>query len=370
MPRCRAFSWTSGGARGACLLLFAALTAGLCRADPAKDQLIVETVLRLESFDYASASEKVKGSIGRYLETGRGTDEYYELVARFKIADQLPALAELASQEKAEPRAAALLVEIGGGGAIKGALAKAGGARANLLRSLGAVNDPAAVAALEALLADPAAQRSAAKALAGSPAGQSRLLELAEGGELPEQLKAGVALDLAGSADPKVRARASKALKLPAALGGGELPPVAELAEKRGDAGRGEAVYGRLCFTCHKVGDKGIDFGPALTEIGDKLAREALYTSILDPGEAISFGYEGVTIITKDGATQVGFVGSDGEGAVGLKVPGGALVSIARENIASMEGMGVSLMPAGLAAAMSEGDLVDLVEYLTTLRKP
>ena len=43
----------------------------------------------------------------------------------------------------------------------------------------------------------------------------------------------------------------------------------------------------KACFTCHKSGDIGIDFGPALTEIGDKLAREAMYVSIIDPNEAI-----------------------------------------------------------------------------------
>ena len=112
-----------------------------------------------------------------------------------------------------------------------------------------------------------------------------------------------------------------------------------------------------------------IDFGPGLGEIGDKLAREAFYESILDPSGAISFGYEGFVVATKAGASYVGFVASDGESELGLKVPGGALVTLKREEIASQTPLPVSLMPAGLAATMSQAELVDLVEYLTTLKK-
>ena len=66
---------------------------------------------------------------------------------------------------------------------------------------------------------------------------------------------------------------------------------------------------------------------------------------------------------------QMGALASDGESELGLKVPGGTLVSLKREDIASQTALPVSLMPAGLAATMSQSDLVDLVEYLTTLKK-
>ncbi len=340
-------------------------------ADDARDRLIVETVLKLDAFDYESSSAKVKQAIGRYLAKDAGSEQYYELVERFRIIDELPVLATLASGEKINARAAGLLVAIGGEAAISTAVAGAGELRPQLLMSLGSVNDPKSVVALEGLLEgkDLSLARQSAKALTGSPAGQLRLLELAETDSLAAELKNGLSLALATSVDPAVRERAAKLLPLPASLGGQALPAVAELAKMRGMVEKGEAVYLRACFTCHKSGDKGIDFGPALTEIGDKLAREAMYTAIMDPSAAVSFGYEGVAVETKGGQKIVGYVTSDGDEELAMKVPGGTLISIKRSDITSKEALPVSLMPSALVATMSRDELVNLVEYLTTLKK-
>ncbi len=340
-------------------------------ADESRDRLIVETILKLDRFNYESASGKVKDAISRYLAKNSGSEEYYQLVERFRIAEQLPTLATLSSDEEVNARAAGLLVAIGGESAIATALADAGNDKVRLLMSLGAVNDDKSVAALARVLEgkDLALARQAAKALAGSPAGQVRLLELAESGKLAEELKNGVSLALTASVDPTIRTRAAKVLPAPASLGGESLPSIAELVKMRGVAEKGQVIYMRSCFTCHKVGDKGIDFGPALSEIGDKLAREAMYTAIIDPSEAISFGYEGVAIEAANSQKLIGYVASDGDHEVGMKVPGGALITIKRADIKSREPLPVSLMPASLVATMSRDDLVNLVEYLTTLKK-
>lgn len=351
-------------------LVFFALSPVL-PADEARDRLIVETVLKLESFDYVASSEKVKQAIGRYLAKDVGSEEYFQLVERFRIREQVPALVKLASAAKPNARAANLFVAIGGEDVIAKALSGAGDKTPLLLMSLGAVNNLKSVTALEQLLLgkDLLLSRSSAKALGGSPAGQLRLLELAESDSLPAELKGGVSLALCASVDPAVRARAKKVLPVPSSLGGDALPAIAELVKMKGDVKQGEAVYMRACFTCHKVGSKGIDFGPALTEIGDKLAREAMYMAIIDPSEAISFGYEGVVLETATGQKVIGYVASDGDKELAMKVPGGSLISIKRSDIKSREALPVSLMPSALIATMSRNDLVNLVEYLTTLKK-
>ena len=353
------------------IVLAALFAPSLLRADEARDKLIVETVLKLESFNYQSSSEKVKGAIGRYLTKNCGSEEYYELIERFRVESEVASLAKLASEKEVNPRAAALLVAIGGEVAIKAALGDSGSSRASFLMSLGTVNDPVAVEILSGFLKgkDKVAARDSANALAGSPAGQLCLLEFAESGALADELKNGVALALSASVDPAIRSRVSKALPLPSSLGGELLPPVAQLAQIRGDANKGKLIYMRACFTCHKVGDKGIDFGPALTEIGDKLAREALYTAIIDPNEAISFGYEGFSIETGQGRKLIGYLASEGDQEIGIKVPGGALITVQTSEIKVKDPLSVSLMPASLVATMSRDDLVNLVEYLTTLKK-
>lgn len=343
----------------------------IVKADEAKDALIVQTILKLDSFDYEKSSGKVKASVSRFLQKNVGTEEYYTLVEKFLIEDQLSVLQRLSSKKESNPRAANLLFKIGGKGAIEGALKGITEGRGYFINSIGSINDPDVVSALNGLLSgdNPKEMRAVIRAMANSPAGQENLLDLCEAKKIPSQLLRDVSVLLSGSVDPSVRSRAAEIVPLPELLGGGSLPPVKELVILRGDSKKGELVYLRACFTCHKVGKKGIDFGPALSEIGDKLAREAMYVSIISPSQAISFGYEGFTVKTNDGATLIGYVVSDGDKELAMKVPGGAVVSTDKSRVESRVSLGVSLMPSGLVSTMTKDDLVDLVEYLMTLKK-
>ena len=56
-------------------LVIASLSSAVS-ADESRDRLIVETVLKLEGFDYGSSSSKVKDSISRYLVKNSGSEEY------------------------------------------------------------------------------------------------------------------------------------------------------------------------------------------------------------------------------------------------------------------------------------------------------
>ncbi len=341
------------------------------KADEAKDALIVQTILKLDSFDYEKSSNKVKDSVSRYLLKNVGTEEYFTLVEKFLIEEQLSNLQSLCSEKDPNSRAANLLFKIGGKDAIADALKGLTEGRELFISSIGFVNNSDTVSALESLLSGDnfKEMRVVVRAMSNSPAGQEKLLDLCEAKKIPSQLKQDASVLLSGSVDPRVRSRAAKIIPLPASLGGGSLPPVKELVELRGDSKKGELVYLRSCFTCHKAGEKGIDFGPALSEIGDKLAREAMYVSIISPSQAISFGYEGFTVKTNEGATLIGYVVSDGDKELTMKVPGGAVVSTNKSEVESRVPLEVSLMPSGLVSAMTKDDLIDLVEYLMTLKK-
>ena len=80
------------------LNIVVALTCGLSLADepPAlspKDKLIVETVLRLKDFDIES-SRPAKLAMLRYIRAQPGTDQYFELIGRFKLVELADDLAE------------------------------------------------------------------------------------------------------------------------------------------------------------------------------------------------------------------------------------------------------------------------------------
>ena len=84
---------------------------------------------------------------------------------------------------------------------------------------------------------------------------------------------------------------------------------------------------------------------------------------------AISFGYEGWTIKTRDGQQLIGMIASETDDEVVMRLIGGIQRRVPKSTIAERKRMDTSLMPQGLERAMNEADLVNLVEYLSTLRR-
>ena len=66
----------------------------------------------------------------------------------------------------------------------------------------------------------------------------------------------------------------------------------------------GEAEYTNIIYP----GGVGINFGPGLSEIGDKLDKKALYQAILEPSAGISMGFEGWEVTLKDKSKFVGII--------------------------------------------------------------
>ncbi|MED5457718.1 MAG: c-type cytochrome [Verrucomicrobiota bacterium] len=349
------------------LLIF----TSLARADETRDELIVQTVLKLESFNYDESSDKVKASINRYLNRNLGKGEYFTLVEKFSIKDQLENLTSLSTGDKGNPEAIGLLVKLGGEIAISKTLEVEGESRIKFIKALGTVNSPIAVKALSEVIQNKidVDANIAATALTKTALGQLEIIELIGDNKIPSKLVKNILPELVSSADPEVR---KMALKLNVNDNGKislKKYNIKSLITKRGSVKKGKQVYMKACFTCHKSGDIGIDFGPALTEIGDKLAREAMFVSIIDPNAAISFGYEGFNIKTKSGSTLVGYIISDSDDELVMKVPGGVSVTTKKSEIFSKNKIDGSLMPEGIIASITEEELVDLVEYLMTLKK-
>ena len=117
-----------------------------------------------------------------------------------------------------------------------------------------------------------------------------------------------------------------------------------------------------------RVGDFGTDFALALTEIGSKLGKDALYESILDPSAGISFGFEAWMIKLKSGDEAYGIITSQTEDEVVVKNKT-VVTHVKKSDIESRQQMKLSIMPANLQATMSAQDLVDLVEFLSSLKK-
>jgi putative heme-binding domain-containing protein len=215
-------------------------------------------------------------------------------------------------------------------------------------------------------------RKEAVKGLANFEAGAKQLLTLAKTGKLPQNTKFTASLALSTARWPYIKAEAAKVLPPSFGANAKPLPPVAELAKRKGNIANGAKIFLReavQCARCHKVGDAGIEVGPALTEIGDKLPKTELYAAILDPSAGISFGYEAWLVLMKDGNAAFGIIESETDDEIYVKGPTGAVTKHSKANIKSRTQQPVSLMPPGLHLTLKEAELVDLIEYLSSLRK-
>ncbi len=148
---------------------------------------------------------------------------------------------------------------------------------------------------------------------------------------------------------------------------------IAELiAEARlhGDARRGAAVFVSpqfACISCHKVGKQGGTVGPDLTVTGKCLTPEQIVESVLWPKRQIKQGFVALTVQTGDGKVHQGYKESENDKELVLRDPAtGALDRIAKSAIEERRETG-TLMPDGLAQAMSPEQRRDLVRLLLEL---
>ena len=107
--------------------------------------------------------------------------------------------------------------------------------------------------------------------------------------------------------------------------------------------------------------------GPDLITVKSK-GREALLTAILEPHKEIAPHYIAYDVATKDGNAYTGIVARDDATGLSLKIMGGGEITLARANIRGSSSAGQSLMPEGLEAGLSVGDMADLLTFIETLK--
>ena len=362
---------------GTVLTASAADEAGNVRA--AQDRAIVESLLRLEQTKIHN-DPAVQAAVQRYLTRTEGTDAYLQALERFGVHGQQEALLRMihaAPTSSAAVQAAGLLLQHDEQERLRSALENPDDRLSTAVATaLGLSGRRPAVSVLEQIIRDASRRRTvraaAAAALGRHQAGQHVLLQLVEDGQLPEDLNVIVANALLGSSDERIRQAAAKHLTLPTASGSESIPPISVLATRRGDASRGKQLFATTatCAKCHKVAGEGKDVGPDLSEIGSKLSREEMYVSILDPSAAISHNYETYTVVTTDGVVLSGLLISQTDDGVTIRNAEAIEQTVTKNELDELAKQNVSLMPADLQKALTVQDLVDTVEYMTTLKKP
>ena len=106
-------------------------------------------------------------------------------------------------------------------------------------------------------------------------------------------------------------------------------------------------------MACHTT-DSGQPLkGPYMGHVGSILSRDQIAESILKPNASISQGFATAMITTKKGAAYTGFVSAQTADEIDLRDIAGQVHKVKTADIATRQELEVSMMPPGLANALS-----------------
>lgn len=131
----------------------------------------------------------------------------------------------------------------------------------------------------------------------------------------------------------------------------------------------GQLVFRKVCAQCHVIYGEGQQVGPDIT-LNGRASYEQLLSNVFDPSLVIGAAYQPMTVVTTAGRVVTGLVVEDSPQRVILKVQGGKLETIARDDIDESAISQLSLMPEGLEKQLTGTELADLFAFLTLDRPP
>ncbi len=372
----RAFDFLKGAEKDAALF---AISFGAHKGSKERQNLIAsESLKRMGRLD-VKRNPKHREALRKVLDSVKGTAQFVQLIDRFNVDDRYPDLIEIAKKNSSEQvgvDAIALLLKRNQTRLIQEQLTgkdvKAATATAEVL---GLSKNEDAVTLLLPLIEnkknDLELRRTAVRAIGRSRKGARELLKLAAANKLDKNLKEEATAIMRQGNWRELSLRIDKLFPLPASKNSKPLPSILELLKVRGDVKRGSLVFQKAgtCINCHKVNNEGKEVGPDLSEIGTKLSRQAMFESIMFPSAAISHNYEMYSAELADGKTVQGLLISKTAKEVTIRDKDSINHKIPAKDIDELIKQPVSLMPADLVKLFSKQDLVDLVAYLTTLKK-
>lgn len=349
----------------------------LLQQDHPRQDLVQTYTLGQISAEYVEAHPEIRPLIQSILPNIEGSPEWVTAVKNMQLKDMTPKALELflhADDNGLRSEAANLLFDLGGARKLEQYfLASDAAEQKRILGYLGRVGHKENLAFLTGLLADEnlafGLKNEAIQAMGNNWDGQHYLFDLLKAGRLDGQLKKTAAIKIMNCWDPEVRNAAPQFIDGAKSKEGEILPTPRQLVAEKGDVAAGAMVFQSYCTSCHPINGDGVVFGPDLSEIGDKLAKRAMYEAIIYPSSGINFGYEGYIATMKNGDIYQGYITSQTEDEMNLRMMGGVDQLIERNQMDHLEPMESSLMTPNLQSVMSKIDLVNLVEYMVTLKK-
>ena len=121
------------------------------------------------------------------------------------------------------------------------------------------------------------------------------------------------------------------------------------------------------CVRCHAINGEGGTVGPDLGQIGDKLSREELLRSLIEPTARISPGYGSVKLTLKDGQVVSGVLMEESAEELIIKTSDAEPLEVSTSRISARENVTSAMPPMG--TLMSKREIRDMIELLANLKK-
>ena len=356
--------------------------------DPSKQQVLLSllngnhpnqqliTTYALLQMDTANLvmNDVLKSAIDRSLETSKGSQQFLDVLAKYKIKNKNRELLDMAINDKndeTKAMAVKLVMANNGESLVRAAIHKDTATAMIVTGALGGSEDATIKDFLKSLLMDKTlnlkVRKKATQMFGNGYTGQEKLMALVSDKKLPAELRSAAQASLLKAWRSDIKSQAAAFYN----TGGSNnsLQSVTSLIKLSGNADNGKNMFMNTCSSCHQVNNKGINFGPDLSEIGAKYGKEGLYQNVLNPDAGIAFGYEGFVFTTKDGNQLLGYITSETKEDMSVKMMGGTVSKIKKSDVVSKKPYEHSLMPAGLVNGMKQKEVVDLIEYLSVLKK-
>ena len=138
-----------------------------------------------------------------------------------------------------------------------------------------------------------------------------------------------------------------------------------------GDPARGRAVFfGNkvACATCHRVGADGGQVGPDLTKVGTVRAGRDILESVVLPSSTFAQGYDAYVVQTSAGEVYAGTIPQPNADVLEIRDSAGNTTRLHKDQVKRISRQPVSIMPDGLAGALTKDEFRDLMAYLQSLK--
>ncbi len=138
------------------------------------------------------------------------------------------------------------------------------------------------------------------------------------------------------------------------------------IAKIPGDAALGKTLFAQQgCVACHSLTRNEPLKGPFMGQIGSIMNREQIAESILKPNASISQGFATVFVSAKGNKSYTGFITEESASRLVMRDITGQVYTLKKADVLSRKEMETSMMPTGLANALSYDEFASLIAFLS-----